>query len=327
MRALADYTVRDWLTGVPLAQSLRRARNLAVDRLYRRRPAEGQDGLVAALEGRATLAFTIAFNQPGAVALLADAMARFVPATGLVVCDNSTDPAARAAIARLCAERGLAYCPLPPAPYRGARNGSRSHAVALNWVFHNLVRPAAPGVFAVLDHDLVPLAPADLAALVHGQPCYGHVRRSDQPGSPAWYLWPGFSVFDFAAVGDLPLDFGTDTPLGLDTGGQNWGVLYSRLDRGQLKRAQVRSVYIADVAPGAGARRASMLVDAWFHIGGAGHRAGGLSALERTRAAFDADADGLLARLLATADPLPAGGPNASRGPEGAADAAGRAPS
>jgi hypothetical protein len=306
MRALADYTVRDWLTGVPLAQRLRRARNLAVDRLYRRRRAEGQDRLVAALEGRATLAFTIAFNQPGAVALLADAMARFVPATGLVVCDNSTDPAARAAIARLCAERGLAYCPLPPAPYRGARNGSRSHAVALNWVFHNLVRPAAPGVFAVLDHDLVPLAPADLAALVHGQPCYGHVRRSDQPGSPAWYLWPGFSVFDFAAVGDLPLDFGTDTPLGLDTGGQNWGVLYGRLDLAGLRRAKVRSVYLADAFPvprGAQARRASMLLDGWFHIGGAGHREGGLSALEHTRAAFDADPDGLFARLAATAAP------------------------
>ena len=171
------------------------------------------------------------------------------------------------------------------------------------------------------------LAGVDLAGLVRDQPCYGHLRRSDLPGENAWYLWPGFAVFDFAKVGALALDFGTDTPLGLDTGGQNWGVLYSRLDRGRLKRAQVRSVYIADVAPGAGARRASMLVDAWFHIGGAGHRAGGMSALERTRAAFDADPDGLLARLLATADPLPAVGPNASRGPEGSADAAGRAPS
>lgn len=310
MRALADYTVREWLVGAPLAQRLRRARNAAVDRLYRRRQAEGQDALVAVLKGRSTLAFTIAFNQPGAVALLADAMARFVPAAGLVVCDNSTDAEARAAIARICADRGIAYCPLPPAPYRGARNGSRSHAVALNWVFHNLVRPAAPAVFAVLDHDLVPLAPADLATLVRGQPCYGHVRRSDRPGSPAWYLWPGFSVFDFRAVGALPLDFGTDTPLGLDTGGQNWRVLYCRLDRAGLRRAAVRSVHLADVYPGAGgagARRASMLLDGWFHIGGAGHREGGLSAVERARAAFDADPDGLFARLVATADPPPAG--------------------
>ncbi|MFG1359550.1 hypothetical protein [Xanthobacter pseudotagetidis] len=309
MRALADYTVREWLAGAPLAQRLRRTRNVVVDRIYRRRAAVGQEALVARLKGHDALAFTIAFNQPGAVALLADAMARFVPAAELVVCDNSSDPAARAAIARLCGERRLAYCPLPPAPYRGARNGSRSHAVALNWVFRNLVRPAAPGVFAMLDHDLVPLAPTDLSALVRGQPCYGHVRRSDRPACGAWYLWPGFTVFDFAAVGALALDFGTDTPLGLDTGGQNWAVLYRRLDLAGLRRAKVRSVYLADVHPGAGAtgeRRASMLLDGWFHIGGAGHREGGLSALERTRAAFDADPDGLFARLVATAAPPPA---------------------
>ncbi|MEP9349045.1 hypothetical protein [Xanthobacter sp. KR7-225] len=315
MRALSDYALREWLAGAPFAQRLRRARNVAVDRLYRRRRAVGQEALVARLKGAPALAVTVAFNQPGAVALLADAMTRFLPDTALVVCDNSTDPSARAAIAAVCGARRVDYCPLPPTPYRGARNGSRSHAVALNWAFSNLVRPAAPAVFAVLDHDLVPLAGVDLAALVRDQPCYGHLRRSDFPRERAWYLWPGFSVFDFARVGALALDFGTDTPLGLDTGGQNWGVLYSRLDRGQLKRAQVRSVYLADAVPGAGARRASMLLDTWFHIGGAGHRAGGTGALERTRAAFDADPDGLLARLLATADARPAGRPEGSRGP------------
>lgn len=305
MRALDDYSLGEWLIAAPLAQRLRRARNVMVDRVYRRRRAAGQEALVARLKGRPQLAFTVAFNQPGAVALLADAMARFLPGAELVVCDNSTDPAARAAIAALCRDKGLHYCPLPPTPYRGARNGSRSHGVALNWAFHNLVRPAAPGVFAFLDHDLVPLGPADLESLVRDQPCYGHLRRSDRPQGTAWYLWPGFSVFDFAAVGALDLDFGTDTPLGLDTGGQNWRVLYRTLDRKALKRAKVRRVFLDAAPPAAGgaggARRATMLVDSWFHIGGAGHREGGAGALEQARAAFEADPDGLLARLLATA--------------------------
>lgn len=312
MRALTDYSSREWLAGTPLAHRLRRARNLLVDRVYRDRRSADQEALVARLAGAGApvLAFTVAFNMPGAISLLADAMARFVPGAALVVCDNSNDPAARAAIADICRGRGLFYCPLPPSPYRGARNGSRSHAVALNWVMHNLVRPSAPKVFAMLDHDLVPLGPVDLAALVANQPCYGMVRHSERDDG-SWYLWPGYSIFDFAQVKDVPLDFGTDTPLTLDTGGQNWTRLYRRLDLARMRQATRRRVFLEDlVVPAEGdepiERRGSMLVDdTWFHIGGAGHRVGGVSALERTQAAFAEDPDGLLARLIATAETPP----------------------
>lgn len=308
MRVLSDYSASEWLKAVPLAQRLRRARNVLVDRVYRDRRAEGQDALVERLAAcdAPALAFTVAFNMPGAISLLADAMARFVPRSALVVCDNSTDPAARETVSSFCRERGIFYCALPPSPYRGARNGSRSHAVALNWVTHNLVRPAAPKVFAFIDHDLVPLAPADLAALVAGQPCYGLVRHSERGDAP-WYLWPGYSVFDFEVVRDFALDFGTDTPLTLDTGGQNWTRLYRHLDLAQMRQALRRRVFLDDlVLPKGGAsteRRGSMLVDeTWFHIGGAGHRVGGVSALERLQVAFAEDPDGLLARLVATSD-------------------------
>ncbi|MFG1394157.1 hypothetical protein [Xanthobacter agilis] len=296
MRALDDYSPADWLTAVPLTHRLRRLRNLLVDRIYRRRRAPGQEELVAHLSGREVLAFTVAFNMPEAVALLDAAMARHLPGTPLVVCDNSSRPEARAAIAALCAARGLAYCPLPPSPYHGARNGSRSHAVALNWILANLIRPAAPRVFALLDHDLIPLAPTDLSAQVARQPCYGMVRTAST-GS-AWYLWPGYSVFDYAAVKDLPLDFGTDTPLTLDTGGQNWSVLYRGLDRAALAWAETRTVYVTD--PETGTDEPHLLADSWLHAGGAGHGWRD-RALAHVRQAFEADPDGLLARLRASA--------------------------
>ncbi|MFS8035436.1 hypothetical protein ACI7BZ_00470 [Xanthobacter sp. AM11] len=301
MRALSDYSLKDWLTAAPLAHRLRRARNCAVDRLYARRRAEGQAKLVARLkdEPAPVLAFTVAFNSAEAIALLSDAMARFVPDAALVVCDNSSDAAARPLIAALCAARGHAYVSLPPSPYRGARNGSRSHAVALNWVHANLIRPAAPRLFALLDHDLVPLEPCDLAARVRGQPCYGMVRRGEGRGEAgrAWYLWPGYSVFDFSAVSGLPLDFGTDTPLTLDTGGQNWRVLYRNLDLSALRQATSRRVRLTD--PQTGEAEPFLLTDGWLHVGGAGHRGGGAGALRRVRAAYDADPAGLIATLRA----------------------------
>lgn len=295
MRDLSDYSLADWLAGAPVAHRLRRARNMLVDRIYRKRRAEGQDELVRRLAGAdGPLAFTVAFNMPEAIALLLDAMARYLPRTPLVVCDNSSRPEARAAIAGLCAGRGVAYCALPPSPYRGGRNGSRSHAVALNWILANLIRPAAPKVFALIDHDLIPLAPVDLAAKVARQPCYGMVRTATE--GPAWYLWPGYSVFDFAAVKDLPLDFGTDTPLTLDTGGQNWSALYRRLDRDALAWAQVRTVFVSDGETGT--VESHLMADGWLHAGGAGHgwrdRAFG-----NVRRAFEADPDGLYAGLRA----------------------------
>lgn len=299
MRELNDYAPREWLTGAPLAHRLRRLRNRMVDRLYRGRAAPDQGALVRRIAAHgAPVAFTVAFNMPQAIALLAEAMTRFAPQTLLVVCDNSSDPQARAEIARLCAGRGLPYCSLPPSPYRGGRNGSRSHAVALNWILANLIRPAAPPVFALLDHDLIPLAPVDFAAQVAGQPCYGMVREATR--GAAWYLWPGYSVFDFAAVRDLPLDFGTDTPLTLDTGGQNWGVLYRHLDRAALTWAQVRRVFVRDVRTGA--PEPHLLADSWLHAGGAGHgwRDG---SFENVRVAYLADPEGVLARLTAASEP------------------------
>lgn len=302
MRELSSYGAAEWLRAAPFAHGLRRGRNILVDRIYARRVAQGQPALVARLaqearEGR-PLAFTIAFNLPEAIELLADAMARFAPEAALVVCDNSSNPDARAAIARFCAARGVACLGLPPSPYAGGRNGSRSHGVALNWVHGNLVRPAGAKVFAFLDHDLVPLAPVDLAALVSGQPCYGMVRQGPMEG--AWYLWPGLSVFDGQALTGTPLDFGTDTPLGLDTGGQNWHRLYRALDPSGLRHAETCTVHLED--PATGVPTAHLLADQWLHVGGVGH-AGTASALARAKAAFAADPEGLLPRLLASRSP------------------------
>lgn len=296
MRDLVDYSLRDWIRAAPLAHGARRLRNVAIDHVYGRRRARGQTELISklgALRGRFVV-FTVAFNLPEAIDFLSLAMARTMRDVPLVVCDNSTDPVARSRIAAICAREGRFYCPLPDAPRLHSKpNASRSHAVALNWIWRNLIRPMQPSGFALIDHDLIPLAEDDLAARVASQPVYGMVRKGSR--FDGWFLWPGFSVFDFAAVKALRLDFGTDTPRTLDTGGQNWRVIYRGLSLPALERARTFQVELAD--PVSGKSEPYLLVDDWLHVGGAGHRGGGEAALARVRAAYEADPEGLLGQL------------------------------
>ena len=285
------------VASLPGLHTLNHMRYAVLDRLYRGRPAQGQAEVVEALSRRrdGALALTIAYNVPEAVALLADSMARFAPGTPLLVCDNSTEPEARRALAAIAAEKGLYYLALPPAPFVRVRT-ARSHAAAANWVFHNVLRKVRPRVFAMLDHDLVLLKPTDLAALVARQPAYGLQRWSNRV--KAWYLWPGFSIYDGSLIAK-PLDFGPDRLLGTDTGGRNWHVLFRKLDVSGFAWPHARSVRVPSPDGGENATGWSepkMLLDAWLHVGGASYR-GGETALAEIRRAFDADPDGLFARL------------------------------
>ena len=278
---------------VPGLHWVNHSRYMVLDRLYWRVHAPGQAELVARLSAQRDrpLAVTIAYNVPEAVELLADAMARFAPETTLVVCDNSSEPEARQALTRIAADRGLLYLSLPQAPFVRIRT-ARSHAAAANWVFHNIIRPVRPRVFAYLDHDLIPLAPVDFPSLVVRQPAYGLYRPGER--TDAWYLWPGFAVFDGALV-DAPLDFGPDRLLGTDTGGRNWYALYRRMNRKDMAWPKVRTVRVP--RRGASFSEPKMLVDGWLHVGGASYR-GGEAALADMRAAYDADPEGLLAALV-----------------------------
>ncbi|OYW35415.1 MAG: hypothetical protein B7Z45_06640, partial [Azorhizobium sp. 12-66-6] len=146
--------------------------------------------------------------------------------------------------------------------------------------------------------------PDDLAARVRTQPVYGMVRYGTRFGG--WYLWPGYSVFDLSALATglldpAKLDFGTDTPRTLDTGGQNWRLLYRDLALETLARGQTQEVTLVDDD---GERETYLMVDGWLHVGGAGHRGGGAAALDRVRAAYEADPTGLHGRLAATGVPI-----------------------
>jgi hypothetical protein len=230
-RPLFDYSLADWGRLRPVTHRLKSLRYRLVDRRYRRRPARAGDpaAIARSIAGKKLLT-TIAFADAESIDWQARLMAHYLPGIRLLIADNSPDDAAAESIAAVARASGLSYLRLPENPWRGA---SRSHGIALNWVWHNVVRPGRPEAFGFLDDDIFPTAAEDPFAALETQDFYGVVR----PGGSRWFLWAGFCVFRFAAVADKELDFGQDWFKGLDTGGGNWDPLYSRVDRASIREA------------------------------------------------------------------------------------------
>jgi hypothetical protein len=238
-KKLSDYTWSDWKRLRPLSQRLKTARYQWIDRRYRRQRAKAGDAaaVARAITGRRVL-FTIAYLDPQAIDLQATLVRRFVPHALYIVVDNSPDDDCAAEIERIAATHGVPYLRAPENPWK---KSSRSHGIVLNWVWHNIISPGAPEAFGLLDHDLFPTAPDDPFAPLATQDVYGYVRYTEPP-SGRWFLWAGFTMMRFAAVRDLDLDFGQDWFLGLDTGGGNWGPIYSKLDLDRLAQSPSRFV-------------------------------------------------------------------------------------
>jgi hypothetical protein len=270
MRPLGEYDWRDWQRLRPLTHWVKTLRYNAEREIYVRRPARGGDAtLPDRIRGRRVL-ITIAFNDPDAIEMQAQAVAQFMPQALHVIADNSADDIAAMEIAAIAARRDIPCIRLPEHSWTLSQLASRSHGLALNWSWRNIVRQGEPEAFGFLDDDLFPTAADDPFAMLDRQPVYGSLR---QIGS-RWFLWAGYCVFRFDAVKDLPLDFGQDWFNGLDTGGGNWDVLYRGLDR---ERLQFSPTHFEPYRPGADPVHDSIQwCGAWLHEVGQTRRAGRL---------------------------------------------------
>ncbi len=235
-RALSDYSLDDWRKLRPLTQFLKTLRYRAVDLRYRRQSARAGDAraVAARLRGRNVLV-TIAFADPVVLAWQSRLVRHYVPDALHIVVDNSPADEQAAEIRRVAEAEGVPYLRAPPNPWSG-RAASRSHGLALNWTWHNLIQAGEPNAFGFIDHDLFPTAPDDPFAPLAHQDVYGQVRRIEG----RWFLWAGFCMFRFDRVRHKALDFGQDWFIGLDTGGGNWGPLYSTMNLAAMDEAHTR---------------------------------------------------------------------------------------
>jgi hypothetical protein len=227
-RPIQEYTLADWKRLRPLTHILKSRRYDLMNRLYVRRAALGGNPLAIArmISGRNVLV-TISFNDSEAIRWQTLLIRHYVPRALHIIADNSSDETAAREIMEVSARRALPYLRLPRNPWRSC---SRSHGIALNWVWSNVLRLGMPRAFGFIDDDIFPTARDDPFAPLDSQDFYGVIREA----GPRWFLWAGYCMFRFDAVKDKPLDFAQDWFAGLDTGGANWNVLYRHVERGAL---------------------------------------------------------------------------------------------
>ena len=229
-KKLSEYTLQDFLHLRPLTQGMKTRRYRRIDAAYLPQPAPEQDlgPLRAAISGRNVI-ITVAFEDREALRMQCALLRRHVEYDVHLVLDNSPRDAAAADIKAIAQATGSLYVRLPENPWTG-KNDSRSHGIAMNWGWHNILKPARPKAFGFIDHDLFPIADAAPFAPLADHAFYGDLRWAGE----RWFLWAGYCFFDYAAVCDKPLDFGLDWFLGMDTGGANWEVLYRDADVSSL---------------------------------------------------------------------------------------------
>jgi hypothetical protein len=146
-----------------------------------------------------------------------------------VIVDNSTNSKCSEAIKNICKEYGRGYVKLPVNIYG---KGSESHALALNWCMKQLIHKFKPAWFGFIDHDIYPVKKEELIPILNKQKVYGLLQERDD----IWYLWAGFCFFKYEENYVQNFDFRTGAIKGIkvDTGGMQYKVFYSKLDKSTL---------------------------------------------------------------------------------------------
>lgn len=144
------------------------------------------------------------------------------------VADNSSNQTVRSEIEKICLKYNVGYISLPENKLSLPGLGNLSHGSAMTWVYKNYISYRPARYFGYLDHDIFPIKKTSLLKDFKKSPVLG-IR---QPRETTWYLWAGFCFFDKKFIGKKELNFlskkyGNER---LDTGGANWGPIYSGIN-------------------------------------------------------------------------------------------------
>lgn len=248
---------------------LKLLRNKLVSYLYTRFRCHGFTSFRSLLEECPNRNFLciVAFNLPWSINLMIRACRVHLPEWQIIIFDNSSNPQARLRIQNTCSSENVPYLSLPRNP---EWSPNRSHAIALNWIYYNVIRPCHPENFGFLDHDCFPFTRNGILDHISNQAVYGFHRPSSvSPG--AWNLWAGYMFFNFRLISRYRLDFNHDQARNLDTGGRNWVKLYRYLNEVPLVQAYNGERKVCSLN-GSQVYRVQCIDYAFLHIGGASYR-------------------------------------------------------
>jgi len=257
---------------------LKALRNYGIKSIYEAAHSRDTKSLIDQLTSRSpeSLFVAIAYNTPWTIDVLVQSWKKHCFETPLLIIDNSKKENAAQEIRKFCERQDVYYLKLP---HNREWHPSRSHGLALNWTWKNLIcKIDTINGIGFIDHDCYPIrswSPAQMPPKV----AYGVKSPGWIMDQNTWSLWAGFMYFrnwNTQKVSALPLDF-TPNPLdGLDTAGMNWRTLYRKLSQDEFGFAKVEKVKLRDLL-GDSIIQSDVtveLIDSTFiHLGGAAYKA------------------------------------------------------
>jgi hypothetical protein len=256
---------------------LKALRNFGIKSLYEAAESSDTQALIKQLNSRAPgpVFVAVAYNTPWTIELLVNCWKKHCPETPLLIVDNSKKDTSAREIRKICAREDIDYLKLP---HNREWHPSRSHGLALNWTWKNLIcKIETINSIGFIDHDCYPIrswSPAQMPPMV----AYGVESPGWIMDQKTWSLWAGYMYFrnwKTQKVTELPLDF-TPNPLdGLDTAGMNWRTLYRKLSSEEFGFSKVHKVNLRDLL-GTSIFESEVkveLIDSTFiHLGGAAYK-------------------------------------------------------
>ena len=247
-------TIAQYTNKIPQTKSrisfyrLKEWRNLIRNYLYVRKHSKSSKQVVNKLKmaGKTEICLTIAFNTPWTIDLQIECWQKFCPDTTLLVADNSNKRSESKIIESICADKKILYIKLPTNP---VKHPSRSHGLALNWVWQNIIlRLENLQRIGLIDHDCYPIKPCRPNHLSNSL-AHGVAKSSWIQGSCAKNIWAGFTFFanqPGLTIKDFDFNFLPDPINGLDTGGMNWQRVYQHIKSSDMTYAKETKPKAAD---------------------------------------------------------------------------------
>ncbi len=226
-KSFSEYHLKDLIRFQPLVHSIKSFRYKIIDKKYFLKPDRfnNMNLIINKIKDRNIL-LTVAFEDPVVLELHLRLCSKFLNFDVHIVADNSFNSEIALRNRTIVENSGGYYIWLPENPWTKKGNPSRSHGIALNWLWQNVLKPGEPKSFGFLDHDIFPTCPDDPFRLLENFDFFGDQRT----GGSKWFLWAGYCFFNFAAIKQKSPDFGLDWFAGLDTGGANWSRLFRHVD-------------------------------------------------------------------------------------------------
>jgi len=230
-----------------------------------------------------------AFEQPWVLEWQLFMADKYINDAVILVFDNSKDVKAREEIKKVCEKNDTLYLPLPENP---TKHVNRSHALAMQWIYGNVVKAIKPYSYTFIDHDMIPLKSLSVSELIGEQDFYGLLKDKSRKDPGSWSIWAGYTMFKYSVTRNKKMNFMYDFSRDLDTGGGNYEALYKFYDRKKMNFSSKEWVSLE--IPKIGVINNLQLLDGcWHHIGSVSYNNNFLSRKDYCLALSDSIHNGL----------------------------------